>query len=83
MPDHEKRENLTSSLLMVTVASATLRATGVQSSLVEEPIRLSMAPFNISMPGTEDMKNKQETHERITSTGHESYCSDRPTVMPQ
>ncbi len=28
---------LTLSLLMVTVASATLRATGVQSSLLEEP----------------------------------------------
>lgn len=64
------------SLLMVTVASATLRATGVQSSLVEEPIRLSIAPFNISIPGTEDMKNKQERCEWITCTGHESYSFD-------
>lgn len=49
---------LTFSLLMVTVASATLRATGVQSSLLEEPIRLSIAPFSMSMPGAEDVKNK-------------------------
>lgn len=40
----------TLSLLMVTVASATLRATGVQSSLLEELIKLSMAPFSTSMP---------------------------------
>lgn len=49
---------LTSSLLMVTVASATLRATGVQSSLLEEPIRLSIAPFSISMPDVEGDKTK-------------------------
>lgn len=49
---------LTLSLLMVTVASATLRATGVQSSLLEEPIRLSIAPFSISMPDVEGDKTK-------------------------
>lgn len=48
------RVSLTLSLLMVTVASATFRATGVQSSLLEEPIRLSMAPFSMSIPKQED-----------------------------
>lgn len=45
---------LTFSLLMVTVASATLRATGVQSSLLEELIKLSIAPFSMSMPEAEE-----------------------------
>lgn len=49
---------LTLSLLMVTVASATLRATGVQSSLLEELIKLSMAPFSMSMPEAQDVKER-------------------------
>lgn len=49
---------LTLSLLMVTVASATLRATGVQSSLLEELIKLSMAPFSMSMPEGRDVKER-------------------------
>lgn len=48
----------TVSLLMVTVASATLRATGVQSSLLEELIKLSIAPFRMSMPEAEAQKKQ-------------------------
>lgn len=58
---------LTLSLLMVTVASATFRATGVQSSLLEDPIKLSIAPFSMSMPGVEHVKNKH-THTKIKTT---------------
>lgn len=54
-----KAERLTFSLLMVTVASATLRATGVQSSLLEEPTKLSMAPFSMSIPAAQDVRTKQ------------------------
>lgn len=42
----------------MTVASATLRATGVQSSLLEELIRLSIAPFRMSIPEVEAKKKK-------------------------
>lgn len=48
-------------LLIVTVASATLRATGVHSSLLDELIRLSIAPFRMSIPeGEEEKEEKNE-----------------------
>jgi len=44
---------LTLSLMTVTVASATFMVTGIQSSLLEEAIRLSIALFRVSIPKTE------------------------------
>lgn len=56
---------LTLSLLMVTVASATLRATGVQSSLLEEPIKLSIAPFSMSMPEERMLKTNKYKNQYV------------------
>ena len=52
---------LTLSLMTVTVASATFMVTGIQSSLLEEAIRLSMALFRVSIPkGEENTKKKNK-----------------------
>lgn len=45
---------LTLSLMTVTVASATFMVTGIQSSWLEEAIRLSIALFRVSIPETEE-----------------------------
>lgn len=49
-PQDSSKKSLTFSLMTASVVSAILSMTGVQSSLPVEDIRVSMAPFMMSIP---------------------------------
>lgn len=56
----ESRWRLTPSLMTVTVASATFMVTGTQSSLLEESVRFSIAPFRVSIPAIVQEERQQD-----------------------
>lgn len=56
--------------MTVTVASATFIVTGIQSSLLEEVIRLSMALFRVSIPRREENAIVKNEYMSISKQQH-------------
>lgn len=51
--------------MTVTVASATFMVTGIQSSLLEESIRLSIALFRVSIPVIVEKEKQQDHYKKV------------------